>query len=182
LPGPEDQSRRPRPPRPEPCGNRLGGGGGREIYVLNTDGTGLRRLTDNGAVQDDDPQWSPDGRQIAFVRTEPDRRSEIFVMNSDGSGQTNISRHPANDEAPAWQPLTTSTRGVLPETGANLVPALIIGIVVLSAGVASRAVGRHRTRRAGRSRENVIESTNDPEPAPSQARPRPDRAPVERPG
>jgi Tol biopolymer transport system component len=125
------------------------GGGGREIYVLNTDGTGLRRLTDNGAIQDDDPQWSPDGRQIALVRTEPDRRSEIFVMNADGSGQTNISHHPADDAAPAWQPLTQKPTASLPHTGANLRTALIAAALLLIAGILARAASRRPVRRRG---------------------------------
>jgi Tol biopolymer transport system component len=118
------------------------GGGGREIYVLNMDGSGLRRLTDNGAVQDDDPQWSPDGRKIAFVRTEPDRHSEIFVMNPDGSGQTNISRHPADDAAPAWQPLTQKPTASLPHTGADLRTAFIAAALLLIAGILARASSR----------------------------------------
>jgi Tol biopolymer transport system component len=61
-----------------------------EIYVINADGTGLRRLTNN-RVWDDGPAWSPDGRMIAFFSLR-DGYSEIYVMNPDGSGQRNVSR------------------------------------------------------------------------------------------
>jgi TolB protein len=37
-----------------------------EIYVVNADGTGLRRLTRNPAG-DGVPAWSPDGQTIAFA-------------------------------------------------------------------------------------------------------------------
>jgi Tol biopolymer transport system component len=57
-----------------------------EIYVINADGTGLRRLTRN-AVFDGDPVWSPDGRRIAFVRDRDWQTANIYVMNADGSGQ-----------------------------------------------------------------------------------------------
>jgi Tol biopolymer transport system component len=40
--------------------------GNREIYVMNANGSALRRLTRNSA-RDDSPAWSPDGQQIAFV-------------------------------------------------------------------------------------------------------------------
>ena len=47
--------------------------------------------------------WSPDGRMIAFSSWR-DGRSEVYVMNADGSGQRNLSRHPARDGSPAWSP------------------------------------------------------------------------------
>ncbi len=37
-----------------------------EIYIINTDGSGWQRLTDNPA-QDGLPTWSPDGKALAFV-------------------------------------------------------------------------------------------------------------------
>ena len=37
-----------------------------EIYVMNADGTGQTRLTNNAAA-DDEPAWSPDGSKIAFT-------------------------------------------------------------------------------------------------------------------
>jgi Tol biopolymer transport system component len=37
-----------------------------EIYIMNLDGSGLNRLTNN-AASDGLPIWSPDGRTIAFV-------------------------------------------------------------------------------------------------------------------
>jgi Tol biopolymer transport system component len=63
-----------------------------EIFTMKQDGTGLTQLTENAAF-DFDPEWSPDGRQIAF---ESDRVlfSEIFVMNSDGSEATQVTTNP----------------------------------------------------------------------------------------
>ena len=39
-----------------------------DIYVMNADGSGTRRLTHNVGY-DGEPAWSPDGRKIAFQST-----------------------------------------------------------------------------------------------------------------
>lgn len=54
-----------------------------EIYVVGTDGSGLRRLTRNAEI-DSNPAWTRDGR-IVFERA-GDRGSRLFVMNADGTG------------------------------------------------------------------------------------------------
>ena len=71
-----------------------------QIYVMNTDGTGVLRLTNNQG-SDQRPAWSPDGSLIAF---DSDRTGEtqIFVMDSDGSNQTQITNCCAGDFYPAW--------------------------------------------------------------------------------
>ena len=49
-----------------------------DIYVMNADGSGRRHLARTTYASD--PAWSPDGRQIAFVRG-----YDIWLMNADGS-------------------------------------------------------------------------------------------------
>ena len=75
-----------------------------DIYVMNADGSGSRRLTHNRAY-DGEPAWSPDGRKIAFQSTRGyDGNREIYVMNADGSGKRNLTRNPARDVRPSWSP------------------------------------------------------------------------------
>ena len=76
--------------------------GGWDIYVINADGSGLRRLTTHSA-RDDSPAWSPDGRQIAFT-SDRDGDFEIHVMNADGSNIRRVTDHPAEDGDPNWSP------------------------------------------------------------------------------
>ena len=81
-----------------------------EIYVMNADGSGTRRLTHNVGY-DGEPAWSPDGRKIAFQSKRRAVRGvvggskgEVYVMNADGSGKRNLTRNPAQDGSPSWSP------------------------------------------------------------------------------
>src|SRR5262245_160830 len=79
------------------CGPGSGNG---EIYVMNADGRGLRRLTRNG-LADALPMWSPSGTRIVFLRFSvppacggwgSDPGPTVWVMNADGSGQRQLAR------------------------------------------------------------------------------------------
>lgn len=72
------------------------------IYVMNSDGSGRTRLTNNLA-NDANPSWSPDGSKITFV-SDRDGNNEIYVMNSDGSGQRRLTDYPGYDSSPSWSP------------------------------------------------------------------------------
>jgi Tol biopolymer transport system component len=81
-----------------------------EIYVINADGSGRRRLTHNWR-SDGAPMWSPDGRKIVFVRSGWESagvQGDVYVVNADGSGERNLTRSVtrplATDTAPAWSP------------------------------------------------------------------------------
>lgn len=72
-----------------------------EILSMRADGSNVVRLTQVVGM-DDDPVWSPDGRQIAF---ESDRAGnfDIWVMNADGSNPVNLtSGSLATDWSPDW--------------------------------------------------------------------------------
>ena len=55
--------------------------GNPDIYTINADGSGERRLTSDSG-EDVDAAWSPDGKLIAFDSTRTGR-SQIFVMNAE---------------------------------------------------------------------------------------------------
>ena len=81
-------------------------GANREIFVLALKTGKLRRLTRTKA-DESLPQWSPDGRRIAYQRwgtTLEEDVNDVFVMNADASGQRNLSRRPGLDGGPAWSP------------------------------------------------------------------------------
>lgn len=55
---------------------------------MNADGSGIRQLTNDTAI-DFSPDWSPDGKKIAF-RSHHDGLADIYVINVDGSNLRNL--------------------------------------------------------------------------------------------
>jgi TolB protein len=76
--------------------------GNQEIYIVRSDGTELRRLTNDPAI-DAHPAWSTDGKRIVFA-TSRWGDFELAVMNSDGSGLVRLSESPGLDDYPIWSP------------------------------------------------------------------------------
>jgi TolB protein len=69
------------------------------VYVMDADGSGVRRLTDARA-EDGGPTWSPDGRRIAFAR-----EGALFVVASAGGPARRLGRAFAGRvDGPAWSP------------------------------------------------------------------------------
>ena len=80
---------------------------------LQKPGSPARRLT--RVVQqwqeDRSPQWSPDGRSIAFASNRPGNfNQELYLVKPDGSGLRRLTRTPGSDDVlgddgmPAWRP------------------------------------------------------------------------------
>ena len=74
-----------------------------DIFVMNADGTGRRRLFDAG-YSATGPRWSPDGRSIAFEWFEPRSGAWIHVMNADGSNVRRLTPAGGGGFAPDWSP------------------------------------------------------------------------------
>jgi Tol biopolymer transport system component len=70
-----------------------------EIHILNLSGV---KQASTSSSYDKNPVWSSDGR-MAFTSFR-DVNYEIYVMNADGSAQTNLTHNPAYDADPAWSP------------------------------------------------------------------------------
>jgi Tol biopolymer transport system component len=59
------------------------------LYVMNADGSGLRHISldDPNITSPGSPDWSPDGKQIAFDQYST---TSIYLMNADGTGLRKI--------------------------------------------------------------------------------------------
>ena len=73
------------------------------VWVMNADGSGLTRITNDG--HSTGPSWSPDGTRIAFIRSGGWGKSEVFVMDADGSHVSQLTGGSRVEYGPtAWSP------------------------------------------------------------------------------
>ncbi len=72
------------------------------IYVMNSDGSGVTRLTAGT-----NPTWSPDGSKIAFTSNKSGNGLQLYTIQSDGNGEINLMSTLDNggvDLTPSWSP------------------------------------------------------------------------------
>ncbi|MCK4822641.1 PD40 domain-containing protein, partial [bacterium] len=70
------------------------------IWVMNADGSNKKQLTSDN--RDHFPEWSPDGRKIAF-QSGPIGEEAIWLMDSDGTGKIQLTDNTSN-VFPHWSP------------------------------------------------------------------------------
>ncbi len=81
----------------------------RNIFVMQSDGSGLRQIT-SGEFQEVDPAWAPDGSRIVFSSTRccaSDRSQsnyDLYTIRPDGSDLRHLISDSASDLSPAWSP------------------------------------------------------------------------------
>ncbi len=84
-----------------PDGSRIAYDNGHNILVFDPDGAEGGALIGPGTQ----PDWSPDGTRIAAEVPVTQSESDIYVMNADGSGRSNVTqRVTLVDREPDWSP------------------------------------------------------------------------------
>lgn len=77
------------------------------ILKVNTDGSGLQRLTPKKTALEEgasyNPTWSPNGKKIAFTRWDG-VQADIWVMRADGKKKKNLTGHVGQDDDASWSP------------------------------------------------------------------------------
>lgn len=96
-------------PRWSPDGTRLvfwnDAPGYGDVYVVNADGSGRRKLSGPLPESAEYPNWSPDGRLIAFESWWSDDESwHVYVMRPDGSGVRRVTPPGRGGTSPEWSP------------------------------------------------------------------------------
>jgi TolB protein len=79
---------------------------GSAIYVLDADGSNLRRITPV-RLNVGNPDWSPDGKRIVFNSSyEGQAPPEIYTVRPDGNGLRRLRREPKESYSldPVWSP------------------------------------------------------------------------------
>jgi TolB protein len=76
--------------------------GNSEIYVANSNGEKIKRLTFNRAI-DTSPSWSPTSREIAFT-SDRGGSPQIYIMDAEGSNVRRVSFGGTYHDGPAWSP------------------------------------------------------------------------------
>ncbi len=76
-----------------------------QIYVMNSDGSNVRRLT-NFPPPNSEPTWSPDGSRIAFTTGKDDISNfTLYIINADGTDPHRLLEPGRGDNwYPAWSP------------------------------------------------------------------------------
>lgn len=84
-----------------------------DLYVINADGTGVRRLTRTPGRFEFAPSWDPSGERLAYVRFSAARTegaalgagTALMQVNADGTCKTKVfSALGTSLSAPVWQP------------------------------------------------------------------------------
>ncbi|MDQ4097940.1 MAG: hypothetical protein M3144_08755 [Actinomycetota bacterium] len=74
------------------------------ICLLDADGTNLRPVAHGPNTSE--PEWSPDGKRLAFGRARPEdkQKFDLYTINADGTDERRITDERGSSYNPAWSP------------------------------------------------------------------------------
>jgi acid phosphatase type 7 len=112
---------RPADPAYSPLGRRIAFASNGAIWVMNAEGTDVRRLTPPG-LWSRSPAWAPDGAAITFAGGAEGTR-DLYRIALDGSDLRRLTSTVGDEDAPAWSPrggrIAFARRGDIHTIGAN---------------------------------------------------------------
>jgi Tol biopolymer transport system component len=85
-------------PSYSPDGSRIAFMRSSDVWVMDADGTGVRRLTGGRAIERC-PRWSPDGSTIVY-----DRGGDLWTVDTSAPDPRRIARTRADEYCPSWSP------------------------------------------------------------------------------
>jgi Tol biopolymer transport system component len=75
-----------------------------QLYVMNADGSNVKKLTTEPSVSFCNPVWSKDGRRIVYYSDKGDRKDQLWLMKADGTGQTRLTDGGGHNIFPSFSP------------------------------------------------------------------------------
>jgi TolB protein len=83
---------------------RRDSGDNRDVFLMQPDRSGLVQLTMDPKL-DSAPMVSPDGRRVAFERSDPAAgNAEIWIVNADGTNEIAVTQTDRVEDWPSWSP------------------------------------------------------------------------------
>ena len=108
-----------------------------QIFVMNADGSGVRRLT-HSKTDADQPAWSPNGGRVAYEAGDP---PILYVTRADGEGKARLLGGGGASQAfPAWSPDGTRIAYVRREQGGSVTELWVMS---------QNGTGAHRLTKLG---------------------------------
>ncbi len=132
-----------------------------EIYLINVDGSDLRRMTNNES-SDTHPRWSPDGSEILFLSTRT-QDSQVWLLPARGGEPRQLTNFSSGAGSPIWAPdgkHVTFSSDVYPDCGVddscNKAVAASVQQGPLHAYMTDRLLYRHWTSWKGGKRTHTL--------------------------
>jgi TolB protein len=76
------------------------------LWLIGPDGSNPRQLSARTGVREalTGTVWSPDGNRLAFIAPGTDLNLDVYIINVDGTGETNITHSHEDEFFPSWSP------------------------------------------------------------------------------
>jgi serine/threonine protein kinase/DNA-binding SARP family transcriptional activator len=75
-----------------------------EITLMDPGGAEVEALAPDTQTRRKDPDWSPDASKIVFAEVTAQGDDDLYLMNADGSGRTQLTDEKGDEYDPAWSP------------------------------------------------------------------------------
>jgi len=74
----------------------------KDIFNIDTQANTIARLTHGG--NNNSPSFAPDGQLIAYNSLRNNGQADIYIINTDGTGERQLTSDPEPDWQPQWEP------------------------------------------------------------------------------
>jgi len=75
-----------------------------EITLMDPGGAEMEALAPDTETRRKDPDWSPDASRIVFAEVVAQGDDDLYLMNADGTGRTQLTDEEGDEYDPAWSP------------------------------------------------------------------------------